>query len=91
MTDAEMVWSRKGPFRKSTRTLSIHRRSTGVALVNAPGQRPIHVNQRLLSHSGMQFEDFKRVCWEAFGPECLPATANAFYSYARQRPSSRFR
>jgi PAS domain S-box-containing protein len=41
---------------------------------------PTHVNQRLLDYSGMRFEEFKRVGWEAFvHPDDFPETARAFY------------
>jgi PAS domain S-box-containing protein len=41
---------------------------------------PTDVNQRLLDYSGMRFEEFKRVGWEAFvHPDDFPETARAFY------------
>ena len=41
---------------------------------------PTHVNQRLLDYSGMRFEEFKRVGWEAFvHADNFPETARAFH------------
>ena len=75
MADADMIWSRKDPFGKRTRTPSIHRTSASPALLNRVDDESNRANQRLRAHSGTQFDDFKRIGWEAFAPECLLATA----------------
>ena len=54
----------------------------------APDGEPTHVSQRLLDYSGMRFEDFKRVGWEAFvHPDDFPQTAKA-YDHAIQSGTS---
>jgi PAS domain S-box-containing protein len=45
-----------------------------------PDGEPTHMNQRLLDYSGMRFEEFKRLGWEALvHPDDFPETARAFY------------
>jgi PAS domain S-box-containing protein len=46
----------------------------------APDGEPTHISQRILDYSGMRFEDFKHLGWEAFmHPADFPETAKAFY------------
>ena len=41
---------------------------------------PTHVNQRILDYSGMRFEDFKHLGWEAFvHPDDFPEAARTFF------------
>ncbi|MER8700323.1 PAS domain-containing protein [Mesorhizobium sp. M1227] len=52
----------------------------GLIWSNGPDGEPTHVGQRLLSYSGMRFEEFKQGGWEAFvHPDDYPETAKAFY------------
>jgi len=51
----------------------------GLIWSTGPDGEPTHVSQRLLDYSGMRFEDFKDVGWEAFvHPDDFPETAKAF-------------
>ena len=40
----------------------------GLVWSNGPDGEPTHINQRMLDYSGMRFEDFKHLGWEAFVP-----------------------
>jgi PAS domain S-box-containing protein len=52
----------------------------GLIWSNGPDGEPTHINQRMLDYSGMRFEEFKRLGWEAFvHPDDFPETARAFY------------
>jgi PAS domain S-box-containing protein len=52
----------------------------GLIWSTGPDGEPTHVNQRLLDYSGMRFEEFKHLGWEAFvHPDDFPETARAFY------------
>jgi PAS domain S-box-containing protein len=52
----------------------------GLVWSNGPDGEPTHVNQRMLDYSGVRFEDFKQVGWEAFvHPDDFPETEKAFY------------
>ena len=52
----------------------------GLLWSNGPDSEPTHVSQRMLDYSGMRFEDFKHLGWEAFvHPADFPETAKAFY------------
>jgi PAS domain S-box-containing protein len=52
----------------------------GLVWSNGPDGEPTHVNQRMLDYSGMPFEEFKHLGWEAFvHPADFPETAEAFY------------
>ncbi len=52
----------------------------GLLWSNGPDGEPTHVSQRMLDYSGMRFEEFKRIGWEAIvHPADFPETAKAFY------------
>jgi PAS domain S-box-containing protein len=52
----------------------------GLVWSTAPDGEPTHINQRILDYSGMRFEDFGHLGWEAFvHPADFPKTAKAFY------------
>ena len=52
----------------------------GLIWSSEPDGEPTHVSQRMLDYSGMRFEDFKQIGWEAFvHPVDFPETAKAFY------------
>jgi len=52
----------------------------GLIWSTAPDGEPIHLNQRMLDYSGMQFEDYLHRGWEALlHPDDFPETASAFY------------
>jgi PAS domain S-box-containing protein len=52
----------------------------GLIWSTGPDGEPTHVGQRLLDYSGMRFEDFKHVGWNAFvHPDDFPETAKAYY------------
>ena len=51
----------------------------GLLWSNGPDGEPTHVSQRMLDYSGMRFEEFKHIGWEAFvHPADFPETAKAF-------------
>jgi len=52
----------------------------GLVWSNGPDGEPTHINQRMLDYSGVRFEDFKQVGWEAFvHPDDFPETVKAFF------------
>src|SRR6266700_1288008 len=52
----------------------------GLLWSNGPDGEPTHVSQRMLDYSGVRFEEFKDIGWEAFvHPADFPEAAQAFH------------
>src|SRR5882672_1303939 len=52
----------------------------GLIWSTGPDGEPTHVSQRMLDYSGMRFEEFRHLGWEAFvHPDDFPETARASY------------
>jgi PAS domain S-box-containing protein len=53
----------------------------GLIWSNGPDGEPTHINQRMLDYSGMRFEDFVHLGWEAFvHPADFPENRKGFLS-----------